>query len=101
MTTHVRCGTLFAGNDTATQNEVTVGVSNDGLIRFVCPTAEAPSVAEHDSVLDYSKLFVMPGLIDVHTHTWLTAMPRAKKTSTSINRWNSGPYERCSSHRKW
>jgi len=68
MTMHVRCGTLFTGNDTATQNEVTVGVSNDGLVTFVCPTAEAPPVSEHDSILDYSKLFVMPGLIDVHTH---------------------------------
>jgi cytosine/adenosine deaminase-related metal-dependent hydrolase len=68
MTTHVRCGTLFAGNDTEARADVTLGVADDGTIAFVTDTAQAPPVAVHDSILDYSNLFVMPGLIDVHTH---------------------------------
>jgi imidazolonepropionase-like amidohydrolase len=68
MTTHVRCGTLFAGNDTEARADVTLGVADDGTIAFVTDTAQAPPVAVHDSILDYSNLFVMPGLVDVHTH---------------------------------
>ena len=68
MTTHVRCGTLFAGDETATRSDATLGFGEDGKIAFVCDTANAPPVGVHDTVLDYSNLFVMPGLIDVHTH---------------------------------
>ena len=68
MTTHVRCGTLFAGDETAARNNATLGFGEDGKIAFVCDTAEAPPVGGQDTVLDYSGLFVMPGLLDVHTH---------------------------------
>ena len=68
MTTHVRCGTLFAGDETAARSNATLGFGEDGNIAFVCDTATAPPVGVHDTVLDYSGLFVMPGLIDVHTH---------------------------------
>ena len=75
MTTHVRCGTFFSGDvaavpgdEPATRRNVTLGVGDDRRIAFVCDTADAPPVAVHDTVLDYSNLFVMPGLIDVHTH---------------------------------
>ncbi|HEX3989761.1 MAG TPA: amidohydrolase family protein [Acetobacteraceae bacterium] len=68
MTTHVRCGTLFVGDETATRTDATLGVSDDGRIAFVCDMADAPPVSLHDTVLDYSDLFVMPGLLDVHTH---------------------------------
>jgi imidazolonepropionase-like amidohydrolase len=68
MTTHVRCGTLFAGDQAPARKDITVGFGDDGKIAFVAPTAEAPPVALHDTVLDYSNLFVMPGLLDVHTH---------------------------------
>jgi imidazolonepropionase-like amidohydrolase len=67
MITHVRCGTFFAGDGTPVQRNVTLGV-DEQHIAFVCTAADAPPVAVHDSVLDYSNLFVMPGLIDVHTH---------------------------------
>ncbi len=67
MTTHVRCGTFFPGDGTAVQRHVTLGI-DDQRIAFVRSTADAPPVAVHDGVLDYSNLFVMPGLIDVHTH---------------------------------
>jgi imidazolonepropionase-like amidohydrolase len=68
MTTHVRCGTLFTGDATPPRAEATIGFGDDGNIAFVSDTATAPPVAVHDTVLDYSALFVMPGLIDVHTH---------------------------------
>jgi len=68
MTTHVRCGTLFTGDETTTLTGATLGFGDDGKIAFVCDTAEAPPVGVHDTVLDYSGLFVMPGLLDVHTH---------------------------------
>ena len=60
MTTHVRCGTLFAGNETAARNDVTLGFGEDGKIAFVCDTAETPPVGVQDTILDYSGLFVMP-----------------------------------------
>src|SRR6202789_2537366 len=68
MTTHVRCGTLLAGDETAPRSDATIGFGDDAKIAFVADTANAPQVAAQDTVLDYSGLFVMPGLIDVHTH---------------------------------
>ncbi|HET6305723.1 MAG TPA: amidohydrolase family protein [Rhodopila sp.] len=68
MTTHVRCGTLFTGDATPVLGAATLGFDDNGQIAFVGATAEAPTVGVHDTVLDYSGLFVMPGLIDVHTH---------------------------------
>jgi imidazolonepropionase-like amidohydrolase len=68
MTTHVRCGTLFTGDATPSRTDATIGFGDDGKIAFVSDTAAAPPVAVQDTVLDYSGLFVMPGLIDVHTH---------------------------------
>jgi imidazolonepropionase-like amidohydrolase len=68
MTTHVRCGTLFTGADTVARKAVTMGFGADGKIAFICDTAAAAPVSTQDTVLDYSGLFVMPGLLDVHTH---------------------------------
>ena len=68
MTTHVRCGTLFAGDESAARTDATMVFTDDGAIALVCDTAAAPPVGVHDTVLDYSSLFVMPGLLDVHTH---------------------------------
>jgi len=68
MTTHVRCGTLFAGDETAPRTNATITFDDDGKIASVHDTAGAPPVGMHDTVLDYSGLFVMPGLLDVHTH---------------------------------
>ncbi len=67
MTTHVRCGTFFPGDGTPVRHNVTLGIDNQ-RVTFVCNTADAPPIGLHDSVLDYADLFVMPGLIDVHTH---------------------------------
>ncbi len=68
MTTQVRCGTLFAGDEAQVRRDVTLGFGEDGVITFVCDTPDAPPAGMHDTVLDYSGLFVMPGLLDVHTH---------------------------------
>jgi imidazolonepropionase-like amidohydrolase len=68
MTTFVRCGSLFTGRETAARRDCTLVVGDDGLIAYAGPTAQAPAARPHDKVVDYSGLFVMPGLIDVHTH---------------------------------
>src|ERR1700744_3296918 len=68
MTIHVRCGTLFTGNTTPPKSGVTIAFGDDGKITHVSDTTTAPEVEPQDNVLDSSGLFVMPGLIDVHTH---------------------------------
>src|SRR6516165_12731260 len=68
MTVHVRCGSLITGDANPARHNATIGVGDDGRIAFVCATADAPPVDAHARVVDYSTLFVMPGLIDVHTH---------------------------------
>jgi imidazolonepropionase-like amidohydrolase len=68
MTIHVRCGTLFTGDANDARRDATIGIDAAGAVSFVCDTDAAPPVAVHDTVLDYSGLFVMPGLLDVHTH---------------------------------
>jgi imidazolonepropionase-like amidohydrolase len=68
MTTHVRCGTLFEGDKALTRANATLGLGDDGRIAFVCDTPDAPPVSMHDAVLDNSGFFVMPSLLDVHTH---------------------------------
>jgi imidazolonepropionase-like amidohydrolase len=67
MKTHVRCGSLFTGHaDTAAENQ-TVVVDN-GRVAAIMPTASAPPPGPSDTVIDHSERFVMPGLIDIHTH---------------------------------
>jgi imidazolonepropionase-like amidohydrolase len=67
MKTHIRCGSLFTGLGAGAVRDHTVVVEN-GLIAFVGPSAEAPPVAAGDRVRDHSTCFVLPGLIDFHTH---------------------------------
>lgn len=67
MRTFVRCGQLFTGHaDDALRNQTIV--IEAGRVSAVMPTAEAPKPAEHDVVHDHGNRFVMPGLIDIHTH---------------------------------
>jgi imidazolonepropionase-like amidohydrolase len=68
MTTHVRCGSLFTGDEKSAHTAWTILYDDAGVLRYVGPDAGAPPVGLHDDVLDYTKLFVMPGLLDVHTH---------------------------------
>jgi imidazolonepropionase-like amidohydrolase len=67
MKTHLRCGTLFTGASTGASAEQTV-VFEGASIVHVGPTASAPKPAPGDEVVDHGRHFVMPGLIDVHTH---------------------------------
>jgi imidazolonepropionase-like amidohydrolase len=67
MKTHIRCGTLFTGTSDAASKDQTL-VLEGGLISHVGPTVNAPTPAHGDNVLDYSAYFVMPGLVDFHTH---------------------------------
>ncbi|WP_231712220.1 metal-dependent hydrolase family protein [Vineibacter terrae] len=68
MATHVRCGSFFSGQGEQASEDYTLSFGADGIITYAGPSAAAPAATAQDSVLDYSKLFVMPGLIDVHTH---------------------------------
>jgi imidazolonepropionase-like amidohydrolase len=67
MKTFVRCGQLFTGReDDARAGQALV--FEEGMIAYVGPEADAPRSGRGDRRLDYSNLFVMPGLIDLHTH---------------------------------
>jgi len=67
MATFVSCGALFTGSEeSARTNQVLV--ADGGSITYSGPAESAPKPAKGDTVLDYSDLFVMPGLHDVHTH---------------------------------
>ena len=68
MKTHVRCGTLFSAVDQEARSGQTLVYDARGVLEFVGPTAQAPKAAPGEQVLDYSRHFVMPGLIDVHVH---------------------------------
>lgn len=68
MKTFVRCGTLFTGaEDEPRRGEVLV-FGDDGRLAFVGPETAAPAREAGDRETDHSSGFVMPGLIDVHTH---------------------------------
>ena len=68
MKIFVRCGTLFTGaEDEPRRGEVLV-IGDDGRLAFVGPEQAAPQRAADDRLIDHSAGFVMPGLIDVHTH---------------------------------
>jgi imidazolonepropionase-like amidohydrolase len=68
MKTHVRCGTLFAAAGPEARSGQTLVYDAHGVLEFVGPTEQAPRPAPAEPVLDYSRQFVMPGLIDVHVH---------------------------------
>ena len=68
MTTHVQCGSFFAGNENEGHKDWTLVFGDDGVIAYAGPTAQAPLPGPKATVIDHSNLFVMPGMIDVHTH---------------------------------
>ncbi len=68
MKTHVRCGTLFSACDQEAKPAQTLVYDARGILEFVGPTEQAPTTAAGDQVVDHSRQFVMPGLIDVHVH---------------------------------
>src|ERR1051325_3826436 len=68
MNTFVRCGSLFTGREDAAQAGGVLVFDRDGRLSYAGPEAGAPSRAKSDRLIDYSGQFVMPGLIDIHTH---------------------------------
>ena len=68
MKTFVRCGQLFTGKEDEAVAGQTLVFDEEGTLTYAGPEAGAPSRARSETMLDYSGYFVMPGLIDVHTH---------------------------------
>lgn len=68
MKTYVRCGQLFTGRENDAQDGQILVFDGEGTLDYVGAEPGAPRRARADRMLDYSGLFVMPGLIDVHTH---------------------------------
>ena len=68
MKTFVRCGSLFTGNEDEPRASEALVFDDKGRISYVGPEAGAPRRAQADRLIDHSASFVMPGLIDVHTH---------------------------------
>jgi imidazolonepropionase-like amidohydrolase len=68
MKTFVRCGQLFTGREDEPQRGAALVYDEGGTILYAGPEAGAPKRGRGDRLVDHSGAFVMPGLIDVHTH---------------------------------
>jgi imidazolonepropionase-like amidohydrolase len=68
MNTFVRCGSLFTGKEDEAQEAAALVFDEEGQLLYVGAEAGAPRRARGDRLIDHSGCFVMPGLIDVHTH---------------------------------
>jgi imidazolonepropionase-like amidohydrolase len=68
MHTFVCCGKLFTGREDEARTGEMLVFDEAGRLTFVGPEAKAPRRGRNDRMIDHSSHFVMPGLIDVHTH---------------------------------
>ena len=68
MKTFVRCGQLFTGQEDEALKGGALVYDEAGRLTYVGEEAGAPKRGKDDRVIDHSGHFVMPGLIDVHTH---------------------------------
>jgi len=64
---HIHCKMLFTGlENTARQDQALM--IEDGLFTYVGSREEAPQPLPGETLVDTGDHFVMPGLVDVHTH---------------------------------
>src|ERR1700719_3340693 len=68
MKTFVRCGQLFTGQEDEAQPDAALVYDEAGELLYAGAEAGAPKRGRADRLIDHSRHFVMPGLIDVHTH---------------------------------
>jgi imidazolonepropionase-like amidohydrolase len=68
MKTFVRCGQLFTGRDDEAIKNAALVYDEAGCVVYAGKEKGAPQRRPEDRVIDHSGHFVMPGLIDVHTH---------------------------------
>jgi imidazolonepropionase-like amidohydrolase len=68
MKTFVRCGQLFTGRDDEAIKHAALVYDEAGRIVYAGKEKGASQRGPEDRVIDHSGHFVMPGLIDVHTH---------------------------------
>jgi imidazolonepropionase-like amidohydrolase len=64
---HVRCGKLFQGTEEKVLENHTI-VAEAGIVTHIAPSKDVPKSAADAKEYDFSRHFVIPGLIDVHTH---------------------------------
>lgn len=65
--TFVHCQRLFTGHgDDALHDHMLV--IEDGLFQYVGPRKQAPAQLPGDEIINAGEHFVLPGLVDVHTH---------------------------------
>ena len=63
----IRCARLFTGLEDEARSDQML-VIEQGRFAYVGPASQAPAASHSDTVIDAGSHFVMPGLIDVHTH---------------------------------
>ena len=68
MKTFVRCGQLFTGQEDEALKNAALVHDEAGRVVYAGPEKGAPKPGKGDRAIDHSGHFVMPGLIDVHTH---------------------------------
>lgn len=64
----IHCQRLFTGLEDQARAQAHTLVIDNGLFSYVGPSASAPAAGPGDVQVDAGKYFVMPGLVDVHTH---------------------------------
>jgi imidazolonepropionase-like amidohydrolase len=68
MKTFVRCGRMFTGRDDEPVKNAALVYDQSGRLLYAGKEKGAPRRGADDRLIDHSAHFVMPGLIDVHTH---------------------------------
>jgi imidazolonepropionase-like amidohydrolase len=68
MKTFVRCGQLFTGQEDKAEKNAALVYDVAGGLLYAGAERGAPKRGDGDRLIDHSGHFVMPGLIDVHTH---------------------------------